>query len=85
MPDAPKNSADDEAMLEALNRWTGFPRGEIKRGFMAGWRAAMAEVKKSRAMGAEQARRASRDAQLEKLNAKIDNFGRGWDHSREGF
>lgn len=48
MPDAPKNSADDEAMLEALNRWTGFPRGEIKRGFMAGWRAAMAEVKKER-------------------------------------
>lgn len=48
MPDAPKNSADDEAMLEALNRWTGFPRGEIKRGFMAGWRAAMAEVKRER-------------------------------------
>lgn len=51
MPDAPKNPADDELMEAMLGEWLDCDRStwfNSPDGFRAGWRAAMAEVKRER-------------------------------------
>lgn len=50
MPDAPENPTDDQARRDAFDDWWNSKPKEwnSKIAFEAGWRAAMAEVKKER-------------------------------------
>lgn len=75
MPATPKNSSADEARFGALIRWQSenpYWAEDAREGFFAGWRAAMAEVKKER----DHADEIVRQERAEQAR---------WDRSWEGF